>query len=171
MSHGRILVVDDKENMLKLFQKILGEQHDLTVTDDSEKALAILGAQPFDVVVTDMKMPGASGLDVLRTVKEKTPETEVVLMTAYADVRDAVEAMRLGAYDYLQKPFDPDNAALVVGRALERKQLKQQTVTLQRELQGVYSFHNLIGKSASMQTAYKLLERASELDITVLILG
>lgn len=171
MSRARILVVDDKENMLKLFQKILGDKHDLTVTDDSAKALAFIEIQHFDLVITDMKMPGAGGLDILRAVKLKSPGTEVVMMTGYASVQDAVEAMKLGAYDYLQKPFDPDDAGLVAARAIERKQLKEQTVSLQRELQGVYSFHKLIGKSNAMQSVYKLLERAAQLDITVLVLG
>ena len=93
------------------------------------------------------------------------------MMTAYATVQDAVAAMKQGAYDYLAKPFDPDDASLVVARALERKRLRAQTQTLRRELEGVFSFHNLVGKSAAMKDVYQLLEQASKLDITVLLNG
>jgi two-component system response regulator HydG len=116
-------------------------------------------------------MPGADGFEVLRAVKARAPETEVVMMTAYATVADAVEAMKQGAYDYLQKPFDPDDASLVVARALERKRLKEQAASLRREVEGVYAFHNLVGKSAKMREVYTLLEQASQLDITVLLNG
>jgi len=130
-----------------------------------------VAAQPFDVVVTDLRMPGADGFEVLRAVKARAPETEVIMMTAYATVADAVEAMKLGAYDYLQKPFDPDDASLVVARALERKRLKEQAASLRREVEGVYAFLNLVGKSARMRDVYTLLEQASKLDITVLLSG
>jgi DNA-binding NtrC family response regulator len=130
-----------------------------------------VASQHFDVVVTDLRMPGADGFEVLRAVKARAPETEVIMMTAFATVGDAVEAMKQGAYDYLQKPFDPDDASLVVARALERKRLKEQAATLRREVEGVYSFHNLVGKSAGMRDVYTLLEQASTLDITVLLAG
>ncbi len=167
----RILVVDDKENMLKLFAKILGEASELTLAGDGARALSLLAAQSFDVVVTDLRMPGADGFQVLEAVKARAPDTEVVMMTAFASVSSAVEAIRQGAYDYLQKPFDPDAAALVIGRAVERKRLKEQAANLRRELQGVFGFHRLVGKSARMREVYKLLEQASRLDITVLLTG
>jgi DNA-binding NtrC family response regulator len=171
MERARILVVDDKENILKLFARILGDGYQLTTAADGGQAISLVAAQPFDVVVTDLKMPGADGFEVLRAVKARAPETEVIMMTAYASVGDAVEAMKQGAYDYLQKPFDPDDASLVVARALERKRLKEQATSLQREVEGVCSFHNLVGKSAPMRELYTLLEQASQLDITVLING
>jgi DNA-binding NtrC family response regulator len=171
MSRARVLVVDDKENMLKLFAKILGEEYELTTAAEGGRALALVASQPFDVVVTDLRMPGAGGFEVLKAVKSRSPETEVVMMTAYATVQDAVEAMKQGAYDYLQKPFDPDAAALVVSRALERKRLREQAATLRQELTGIYAFHNLVGKSAAMREVYRLLEQASGLDITVLLTG
>jgi len=171
MERARILVVDDKENIVKLFARILGEGYELTTAADGGRAISLVGSQPFDVVVTDLRMPGADGFEVLRAVKARSPETEVIMMTAYATVGDAVEAMKQGAYDYLQKPFDPDDASLVVARALERKRLKEQAATLRREVEGVYAFHNLVGKSARMRDVYTLLEQASRLDITVLLAG
>ena len=171
MERARILVVDDKENILKLFARILGDGYELTTAADGGRAISLIAVQPFDVVVTDLRMPGADGFEVLRAVKARAPETEVIMMTAYATVGDAVEAMKQGAYDYLQKPFDPDDASLVVARALERKRLKEQAASLRREVEGIYSFHNLVGKSARMREVYTLLKQASKLDITVLLNG
>jgi DNA-binding NtrC family response regulator len=171
MERARILVVDDKENMLKLFERILGEAHEVTTASDGQRAISLIAAQEFDLVVTDLKMPNADGFEVLRVAKSRAPDTEVIIMTAYATVPDAVDAMKQGAYDYLQKPFDPDDASLVVARALERRRLRAQTRDLRRELEGVYSFHNLIGKSAAMREVYGLLDQASKLDITVLLNG
>ncbi|MFP2903361.1 sigma-54-dependent transcriptional regulator, partial [Corallococcus sp. 4LFB] len=121
-----VLVVDDKENMLKLFARILGDAYAVTTAPDGVQALALLSARAFDVVVTDIQMPGADGFTVLREVKRRAPDTEVLLVTAYASVPKAVEAIKEGAYDYLSKPFDPDDVALVVARALERQRQQRE---------------------------------------------
>ena len=118
---GQILVVDDKETMLSLVAKILADQHDVTSAADGRQALDLIAAREFDVVLTDVRMPGADGFEVVRAVKRRWPATEVVMMTAFASIESAVEAIKLGAYDYLQKPFDPDDVSLIVARALERK--------------------------------------------------
>jgi len=168
---ARILVVDDRENMLSLFARILGEEYQLTTAGDGGRALSLVATQEFDVVVTDIRMPAADGFEVLAAVKSRAPDTEVIMMTGHASVQDAVDAMKKGAYDYLQKPFDPDAALLVVSRALERRRLKLQAESLRRELEGVYSFHNIIGKSPQMREVFGLLEQAAGLDITVLLGG
>lgn len=170
-SSARVLVVDDKENMLKLLTKILGEAYALKTASDGARALVQLQSESFDLVLSDIRMPGADGFEVLRAVKRQSPDTEVVLMTAHGSIPKAVEAMREGAYDYLQKPFDPDEVSLVVARALERKRLKEQAASLRRELEGVFSFQNILGKSQPMRDLYGLLARAAELDITVLVTG
>ena len=128
MSKPRVLVVDDKENMLSLFEKILGTAYELTTAVDGARALSLIATRPFDLVVTDIRMPGADGFEVLKAVKEQAPDTEVVLMTAFASVQKAVEAIKLGAYDYIQKPFDPDDVSLIVARAVERKRLRERAV-------------------------------------------
>ncbi len=133
--------------------------------------MALIAEHEFDVVVTDLKMPGASGFTVLESVKARWPETEVVLLTSSGSVPDAVEAMKQGAYDYIQKPFEPDAAGLVVARALERRRLRAQVASLRKELEGVNSFHNMIGKSPPMREVHGLLERAAGLDVTVLLTG
>ena len=171
MQKPRVLVVDDKENMLKLLAQVLGEKYELALASDGAQALTLIAAGDFDAVLTDIRMPEADGFQVLRAVKDASPATEVVLMTAYATVQDAVEAIKQGAYDYLQKPFDPDAAALVVGRAVERKQLREQAANLRKELDGVYGLHNMVGKSRKMREVYEQLERAAGLEMTVLLLG
>ncbi len=171
MTPTRVLVVDDKENMLRLFARILGEGYEVTTASDGARALALLVTGAFDVVVTDIRMPAAGGFELLQAVKARAPSTEVVMMTGYATVGDAVQAMKAGAYDYLEKPFDPDAAALVVARAAERKRLRDEALTLRRALEGTYGFQDLVGKSARMQEVYRTLRRAAELDITVLLLG
>lgn len=119
-ARGRILVVDDKENMRGLLRDILAPHHDIVLAGDGAAARADLEARRFEVVLTDVRMPGLDGFELIRLVKDRWPLTEVVMMTAFASVPAAVEAMRHGAYDYVQKPFDPDDVALVVTRALER---------------------------------------------------
>jgi DNA-binding NtrC family response regulator len=117
---GRILVVDDKENMRSLLRDILAPQHDVALAADGAAARAQLEASEFEVVLTDVRMPVLDGDELVRLVKERWPLTEVVMMTAFASIPAAVEAMRQGAYDYIQKPFDPDDVSLVVTRALAR---------------------------------------------------
>jgi len=171
MQKTRVLIVDDKENMLKLFEKILADGYELSTAGNGSRALALVANESFDVVVTDIRMPGAGGFEVLRAVKARSPSTEVVMMTGYGTVADAVQAMKMGAYDYLEKPFDPDAAAMVVSRAAERKGLKDEAATLRRELESTYALHNIVGKRAKMLEVYRLLEQAAGLDITVLLGG
>jgi len=99
MERARILVVDDKENILKLLARILGDTYEVTSAADGGRAISLIGGQEFDVIVTDLRMPGADGFEVLRAAKARSPQTEVVMMTAYASVQDAVTAMKEGAYD------------------------------------------------------------------------
>jgi DNA-binding NtrC family response regulator len=170
MSGTRVLVVDDKENMRKLFQKILGDGYAVETAEDGARALAIVATRPYDVVVTDIRMPGADGFELLAAVKARAPTTEVVMMTGYATVADAVRAMRTGAFDYLEKPFDPDAALAVVARAAEHKRLEDAARRAAAPGE-VLAFHNLVGRSAPMREVYTLLEKAAGLDITVLLLG
>ena len=117
---ARILVVDDKENMRALLRDILATRHDVTLAADGDAARVLLESESYEVVLTDVRMPGLDGFELVRLVKERWPLTAVVMMTAFASVPAAVDAIRQGAYDYIQKPFDPDDVDLVVTRALER---------------------------------------------------
>jgi two-component system response regulator AtoC len=168
----RVLVADDKENMRRLVARILADAGGYAVdeADDGARALAFVATRPYDVVVTDIRMPGADGFELLAAVKARDPSVEVVMMTGYATVQDAVRAMKRGAFDYLEKPFDPDAALAVVARAAERKRVadaaRRAAAPGEEE-----SFHALVGGSAAMRAVYRLLEKAAAVDATVLLTG
>jgi DNA-binding NtrC family response regulator len=121
MSRGRVLIVDDKENYLSLFRRILPSDLELVCVSSGDAALARLQSGPFDVVVSDIRMPGADGITLLERVREGALDVEVILMTAYGTIPDAVRAIKFGAADYLTKPFEPDVAISAIERALERR--------------------------------------------------
>ena len=171
MNRGRVLVVDDKDNIVKLLVRILSPEYDVTAAEDGTRALALVAATEYDVIVSDIRMPGADGMTILQESRRLYPETEVVLMTAFATVQDAVEAMKQGAYDYLQKPFEPDEALIIVRRATERRQLRAQARNLQAALAGAHRFDNVIAESAAMRKVLELVHRAATSDATVLITG
>ncbi|MBZ0236955.1 MAG: sigma-54 dependent transcriptional regulator [Deltaproteobacteria bacterium] len=172
MIKARVLVADDKENFIKLLRRILPEDRfDVTPAEDGARAMALLAAGSFDVVVSDIRMPGADGMAVLQEAKARDPDVEVVLMTAYATIPAAVDAMRQGAFDYLAKPFEPDEALLIVERALERRRLRQEARDLRRALEGTQRIDNLVAKSPAMAPVLALVHRAAASDATVLITG
>ena len=168
---ARVLVVDDKENMRRLFARILGDAYVVTEAADGTQALALLAGREFDVVVTDIQMPGADGFAVLREVKQRAPDTEVVLVTAYASIPKAVEAIKEGAYDYLSKPFDPDEVALLVARALEQRRRGKEAAGLRARLATAPGLHGLLGASAAMRSLHTLLSQVAARDLTVLLTG
>jgi two-component system response regulator AtoC len=170
MAPVRVLVADDKENMRKLFAKILADGYEVEEAEDGARALGLVATRAYDVVVTDIRMPGADGFELLAAVKARAPDTEVVLMTGYATVSDAVRAMKMGAFDYLEKPFDPDAALAVVARAAEHKRASDAARSAAPPGEEE-RFHNLVGRSAGMRAVYRLLEKAAQTDATVLILG
>ena len=171
MTRPRVLVVDDKDTMVMLLSRILSPEFEVTTAGDGTRALGLLASQLFDVVISDIRMPGADGMTVLHEARRMQPETEVILMTAYATVEAAVEAMKQGAYDYLQKPFEPDEALLLARRAAERKQLRAQARDLEAALAGAHRFQNLIAESPPMHRVLELVRRAAASDATVLITG
>jgi two-component system response regulator HydG len=168
---ARVLVADDKQNMPKLFRRILSTDYEVVAAEDGTRALALIAAGDFDVIVTDLKMPGADGLTVLRETRRLQPDAEVILMTAYGTVSTAIAAMKEGAFDYLTKPFEPDEAQLAVERALERKRLREQARDLRRALEGAVQLDELVGKSAAMQRVLELVRRAADSTATVLVTG
>ena len=129
MSRAHVLVVDDKESVLELMSSILSDAYDVTTTSDPAAAMALVGQTPFDVVLTDVRMPGASGFDVLAAAKRSGSAASVVMMTGFASVPDAVTAMRQGAFDYVSKPLQADDVCLVVARALEHRANRAEDAT------------------------------------------
>lgn len=171
MTKPRVLVVDDKGTMRALFTKILSDVAEVHTAADGVQALGFLAVSSFDVVVSDIKMPELDGVQLLAEVKRQQPEVEVVLMTGYATIESAVVAMKSGAYDYVTKPFEPEEVVLVVQRAAERRQLKREARDLRAALTGIERLDRLVTRSGSMQRALHLLKRASATDATVLVTG
>jgi two-component system response regulator AtoC len=136
---------------------------------DAETALALLDSAPFDVVVTDVRLPGASGRELLRTLRERDEPPEVVLMTGYAAVPDAVDALRGGAYDYLVKPFEPDLLVRTVSRAAERHRLLRRTRELERAVS--HTDGELVGASAAMEGVRRMIDKVARSPVPVLLLG
>lgn len=168
---ARILVVDDKETICSLFQRILPEDEVFTAGDGAQ-GLALLSANPqMDLIISDIRMPNIDGMTFLQEVKRYYPEIEVILMTAYAEVESAVTAMKAGAFDYIVKPFDPDDALLTIQKVLEIQKLRQQTSKLQQELNQIKGFGVFVGESAKMQKIYALIEKAASSSVNVLLTG
>lgn len=172
MRRRRILVVDDDESLRRVTQVQLEEEgYTVATAVSAEEALALLSENSEDLVITDLRMPGLSGVDLLKEVRVEYPETVVVLVTAFGTVGSAVEAMKLGAYDYITKPVDPDLLRLVVTRALENLSLREEVRTLRRALDEKFGFENIIGKSDALLYVLDVATRAAQSDVTVLIRG
>lgn len=173
MTQGaHILVVDDEVNIRGALVTLLEKKgHHVRGAGTGEEALEELEAAPADLVMTDLKMPGIGGMEFLRRLKEKWPETEVVVMTAYGSIDTAVEAMRCGAYDYLTKPIDRERFPVVVEKALERHFLATENKLLRNRLETKTRFDHMVGDSEPMQRVYHLVEMVADSDVTVLLTG
>jgi len=172
MVTGKILVIDDEEKMCKVMKAGLESKNlQVNTAHDGESALQLFAQHHHDVVVTDLKMPGMTGLAVLKEVKSKSPETEVILMTAYASAQTAVEAMKEGAYDYIIKPFEMTELRFKIQHILEKKKLREENLELKKELKERYSLSNMVGNSGAMQKVYQLVEKVAPSDASVLIRG
>jgi two-component system response regulator AtoC len=172
MNLKRILVVDDDESLRRVTQIQLEEVgYEVRTAADGREAISALESWTPALVITDFRMPGMSGLDLLKEIRAGFPETTVILMTAFGSIQNAVETMKAGAYDYITKPIDHDELALLVGRALERQQLLDEVRTLRSTLDEKYGFENIIGHSKTLLGLLSLAARAAQTDSTVLIRG
>jgi DNA-binding NtrC family response regulator len=169
---AKILVVDDEDIVLKSCQRALrGNDFSVDTVMDGWEALKRIDELDYDLVILDIMMPKCDGMEILQHVKERHPGVEVIMMTGLSQVQTAVKAMKLGAFDYLPKPFDPDELLLVVKRALERRQLLQENRHLKSEVSAKYRFDNIIGASPAMQAVYALIAKCAPTNSTVLITG
>ena len=169
---ARILVADDQRNMRTTLAMMLrGAGHEVEEAEDGDVAIDRVGGETYDLVLTDLRMGGRDGMDVLRHVKETTPLTEVIVMTAYGTIESAVEAMRIGAYDYIQKPFTEDELVVKVQKAVEKRHLAGEVSLLAQEFRERYQFENIIGRSAAIRDVLGRIVRIAPTDATVLITG
>jgi len=172
MANARILVVDDEPIVCESCKRILDEEgYEVDVAFSGQEAFEKMKRDTYDIVITDLKMPGIDGMEVLKTFRSEYPETMVIMITGFSTVETAVEAMKLGAFDYIPKPFTPDEVSLVVKKAIERKSLLLENIYLRSELQEKYGFHNIVGKSKKMQEVYRTIVKVAPTDRTVMIYG
>ncbi|HZS41166.1 MAG TPA: sigma-54 dependent transcriptional regulator [Polyangia bacterium] len=169
---GSILIVDDERSMREFLRIALTRAgHTVQLADSPDAARAAYGERDFDLVITDLRMPGGTGLDVLDGVKAARPDTQVVVVTAFATPETAIAALKRGAYDYLTKPFKVDEIAVVVARALEKRALVRDNLELRAELEGRFRLDRMVGKSPAMQRLFELLRKVAPSKTSVLISG
>jgi DNA-binding NtrC family response regulator len=169
----RILIVDDIDDQRGALQELLqlGLGATVDTAEDGDEGLKLLRDRPYSLVITDLRMPKVSGMKLLATVQAEKIPTTVIVTTGHGDVKDAVEAMRMGAYDFLTKPADPQHLLLLVRRALEARILQDELTALRAELQGRHSFQNVLSKSPRMHDVFELIGHIADTTATVLIRG
>ena len=168
----RILVIDDDPTVRDVLEMFFTDKgFAVSAVDEGEKGIELLTQEKFDVYFVDLVMPGIGGLDVLKRVSELNITTPSIVITGFAEVKTAVEAMRLGAFDYITKPFILDELLITVSRALNLTKLRQENVMLKKQLKQKYNFHGLIGVSLPMQKVYSMIEKIADTESTVLITG
>jgi Nif-specific regulatory protein len=168
-----LLIVDDEPNIRRVLTAVFEKAGYRVLTAESgKKALDIIATEPhIHAMICDLIMPDLNGVEVLKAAKEINPQISVVMITAHGTIRTAVDAMKLGAFDYITKPFDMDEIKLVVKNAVERSQLLEENVHLRQELKSRYSFQGIVGSSSKMQEVFKIVERVANSNATVLIRG
>jgi two-component system NtrC family response regulator len=172
MSSETVLLVDDDTSLRKVVEFNLEQEGYAVVSaSDGKEALALHDKHKPDLVITDIKMPGMSGIDLLKEIKRRDIEQLVIVITAFGTIDNAIEAMKLGAYDYIMKPFNRDELKLVVRKALELQRLRSHTRLLEAQLVERFSFENIIGGSPLMKDVFEIVRRVAPGDATVLIRG
>jgi two-component system NtrC family response regulator/two-component system response regulator HydG len=172
MIKGKVIVIDDEVNAAAALETLLQEDgYEVSRAHDARSGLALLEKTDADVVLTDLRMPGMDGLELLTRIKEIRPEVMVLLMTAYGTVKTAVKAMKLGAEDYLGKPIDVEELELVLERVLEKKRLLEETQVLRERVGKKYRFDNLVGESPEILAAVKAVQQVASSSASVLLLG
>ncbi|MCF8129616.1 MAG: sigma-54 dependent transcriptional regulator [Deltaproteobacteria bacterium] len=167
-----ILVVDDEAAIRESLKDWLMEDgYSVTLAVDGKDAIALVETFQYDVILLDLKMPGMDGLEAMRHIKEISPDSEVLMMTAYASVDTAVQAMKEGAFDYLVKPFDPEEVELQIKKIVAHREMRLENIMLRKRLEEQYQYDEIIGKSQAMQEIFDLIDRVAPSDSTVLITG
>ena len=168
----RILVIDDEESIRDSMSQFLHKEgYRITTTASGQEGLKLFGAEAFQVVFVDLRLPGMTGLDVLSRIKEAGPETQVILITGYASIESAVEAMKRGAFDYVTKPFTPEEVRVITRKALESRRLLFENMALRRGLEAKTEFELVVGKSRAISQVLDVVRRVSPTESTILITG
>jgi len=173
MNHkGLIHVIDDEPVIHDVLGELLtSEGYEVESSSSGEEALAKFPSQPYDVVLLDLLMPGMDGIEALRRIKKIDPAAAVIMITAFGSVESAIAAMKIGALDYIQKPFKHDDLLLTVARAIEHRRLQEENLRLKDELRQKFSFSNIIGKSPAMKVVFDLVKAAAPTRTTILLQG
>ena len=165
-------MVEDDEYVLGSIKILLNKEgYEVDTALDGLEALSLYRKDSYDLVIADLKMPKMDGFELLKQLKLEFPDVSFIMMTAYGSIRTAVDAMKMGAYDYVTKPVSADEIRLVIQRAFERQNLITEIRTLRKELEERFSLDNIIGKSNAMQRVYDLILQVANTDATVLITG
>jgi len=168
----KILIVDDEERMRRVLQMMLErEGYEVKLAEHGAEALSLLAQEPFDLLITDMRMPEMNGLELLKNIKKIDERIPVIIITAYGTIQNAVEAMKHGAYDYILKPFDMEEMKTIISRALELERLRREREFLREEVWQQYRFEDLIGRSPAMRNIFSQITRIAKTKSTVLITG
>ncbi len=169
---SKILVIEDEKNMRDILSILLeGEGYEVVTAPDGITGIEQIKKDIYDLIITDIKMPGHSGFDVLKEAKEISPETLVIMITAFGTTESAIEAMKLGAYDYIHKPFKIDEIRLVVKNALEKKRLRSEVSVLREKIKTTYELGNIFYRNSKMQELLRILPKIAESNSNVLITG
>lgn len=171
-SKSKILVIEDEKNLREILKILLeGESYDVSTAGDGTDGLGWLNREIFDLIITDIKMPGVDGFQILKKAQEISPETLVIMITAFGTTESAIEALKLGAYDYIHKPFKMDEIRLVVKNALEKRKLVGEVSILRDKIRTTYELGNIFYKSSKMQELLRLLPKVAKSTSNVLITG
>lgn len=169
---SRVLVVDDEESIREFLEIMLRKEgYEVTCAEDGQKALETIKKKSIDLVISDLQMPNMTGIELLRQVRDQYPEMLFMMITAFGTTETAVEAMKLGAYDYITKPFKIDEVRINIANALRSRNLEVENRTLKKELSKEYSFQNLVGNSEAMHRIYEMIRRVSQTPTNVLVTG
>ncbi|MBS1117359.1 MAG: Sigma-54 dependent transcriptional regulator, partial [candidate division NC10 bacterium] len=166
-----VLVVDDEAGIRESFEAVLSKEYDLLFASNGPDALRIVSSRDVNLMLLDIRMPGMDGLEVLRHVKELNEQTEVVIVTAVKSLKTAIEAIKLGASDYITKPFDALEILSLIKRVVEKQALLKEVLYLRSEVARENRFENLVGRNARMQEIYDLVSRIGDNNATVLLNG
>jgi DNA-binding NtrC family response regulator len=168
----RILLIEDERSLrIGLLHALRADGYQVKATASGQEGISLIEAEEFDLVVTDLRLPDLDGIQVLKAVLEIAPETGVIIITGFAEVKTAVEAMREGAYDYLSKPFDPDELLLVIGRFVKHRELESENLRLKEELGELKNFEQIVGNSPAMRSVFERIAIVARTDSSVMIYG